>query len=108
MLSGLRRSLSETVTLNSQLKTLNCSLRWRAAEGAGKRRGDVGSDDLLGRFFGAGFLLGDPPTPGGGLISRPCSRISLIWEPSKVSYSSSAFAMVSSVSRFAISVCLAN
>ena len=26
------------------------------AEGAGERRGDVGSDDLLGRFFGSWFL----------------------------------------------------
>ena len=67
-----------------------------------------GATTCLGGFSGAGFLLGDPPTPGGGLISRPCSRISLIWEPSRVSYSSSAFAIVSSVSRFVISVRLAN
>ena len=29
--------------------------------------------------------------PGGGLIRRPCSRISLICEPSRVSYSSKRF-----------------
>ncbi len=67
-----------------------------------------GAITCLGGFSGAGFLLGDPPTPGGGLISRPCSIISLICEPSRVSYSSSAFAIVSSVSRFVISVCLAS
>src|SRR5438552_6324108 len=38
MLSGLRRSLVRQVTLNSQPKTLNLSLRWGAAERAGERR----------------------------------------------------------------------
>src|SRR2546430_6371429 len=33
--------------------------RWRAAEGAGERRCDVGGGyDLLGRFFGRHFLAG--------------------------------------------------
>src|SRR6476620_7180850 len=67
-----------------------------------------GATTCLGGFSGAGFLLGDPPTPGGGLIRRPCSRISLICEPSSVSYSSNALAIVSSLSRLLISVCLAS
>ena len=49
MLSGLR---------NSQPKTLNVPLCRSAAESAGQRRGDVGSDHLLGRFFGHWFLAG--------------------------------------------------
>src|SRR3954447_24202447 len=61
-----------------------------------------GATTCLGGFSGAGFLLGVPPMPGGGLIKRPCSMISLIWEPSRVSNSSSAFAMVSRVLRLLI------
>ena len=53
MVSGLRKSLSETWP-----STLNRPLRRGAAEGAGERRGDVGSDDLLGRFFGRRFFTG--------------------------------------------------
>ena len=38
-------------TSNAQRPTLNEELSWRATEGAGKRRGNVGCYDLLGRFF---------------------------------------------------------
>src|SRR5262245_28899308 len=63
-----------------------------------------GATTCFGGFSGAGFLLGEPPTLGGGLIRRPWSMISLICDPSRVSYSSNAFAIVSSLSRLAISV----
>src|SRR5215469_11325371 len=67
-----------------------------------------GATTCLGGLSGAGFLAGDPPIGGGGLIKRPWSMISLICEPSRVSYSSSAFAIVSSLSRLLISVCFAS
>src|SRR5205814_3011529 len=62
----------------------------------------------LGGFSGGIFLPGGGAAPGGGLIRRPCSTISLICEPSRVSNSSSAFAIVSRVSRFAVSVVFAS
>src|SRR5207302_1937682 len=57
-----------------------------------------GATTCLGGLSGS-FLVGVELMPGGGLIRRPWSMISLICEPSRVSYSSKAFAMVSSVSR---------
>ena len=62
----------------------------------------------LGGFSGGIFLPGGGDEPGGGLIRRPCSTISLICEPSKVSNSSKAFAITSSLSRFAVSVSFAS
>ncbi len=62
----------------------------------------------LGGFSAGIFLPGGGETPGGGLIRRPCSTISLSCEPSSVSNSSSAFAIASSLSRFAVSVVLAS
>jgi hypothetical protein len=56
MLKRLAPVVVRQVILNPQLRTLNGLLRWGAAEGAGERRGDVGSDDLLGRFFGRWFF----------------------------------------------------
>src|SRR5437588_436012 len=52
----------------------------------------------LGGFSGGIFWAGGG-APGGGLMRRPCSRISLIWAPSRVSYSSNALAMASRWSR---------
>ena len=52
------KGLNETP--NTQRPTPNPELRRGAAEGAGERRGDVGSDDLLGRFFGRRFFTGGP------------------------------------------------
>ena len=41
------------------LRVTGANLRWRAAEGAGKRWRDVGRGyNLLGRFFGRHFLAG--------------------------------------------------
>jgi hypothetical protein len=42
----------------SSRRTLNPELRRRAAEGAGERGGNVGSQDLLGRFVGRWFFTG--------------------------------------------------
>src|SRR5262245_47381135 len=67
-----------------------------------------GATTCFGGLSGAGFAAGDPPTGGGGLIRRPWSMISFICEPSRVSYSSNALAIVSSLSRFTVSVCLAS
>src|SRR5437016_5431964 len=47
----------------------------------------------LGGFSAGIFLPGGGLAPGGGLIRRPCSTISLSCEPSSVSNSSSAFAV---------------
>ena len=55
MLSALRRLL---LTLNSQPKPFNRPLCWCAAKSAWQRRGDVGSDHLLGRFVGSWFFSG--------------------------------------------------
>src|SRR6266436_6977378 len=66
-----------------------------------------GATTCLGGLSGS-FLVVVELMPGGGFIRRPWSMISLICEPSKVSYSSKAFAMVSSVSRLVTSVCLAS
>src|SRR5436190_14399134 len=62
----------------------------------------------LGGFSAGIFLSGGGAAPRGGLIKRPCSTISLICEPSSVSYSSSALAITSSLSRFAMSVFFAS
>src|SRR5205814_9657782 len=62
----------------------------------------------LGGFSAGIFLPGGGEAPGGGLIKRPWSTISLIWEPSNVSNSSSALAITSSVLRFAMSVVFAS
>src|SRR6185503_1192625 len=52
----------ECSTSNAQRRILE--LGRSAAEGAGKRWGDVGSHDLLGRFFGCRFLTGWPANAG--------------------------------------------
>src|SRR5262249_44037670 len=93
-------------TLNFQRRILNYAGAPPRAPGRGGATS--GATTCFGGLSGAGFLAGDPPTGGGGLIRRPWSMISLICEPSRVSYSSRALAMVSSLSRFEINVCLAN
>jgi hypothetical protein len=50
---------ARAVPKSNLVDAIGCTLRRRAAEGAGEGRGDVGADDdLLGRFFGRHFLAG--------------------------------------------------
>ena len=53
-----RRTLNILAAASKLCVTSNAELRRGAAEGAGERWGDVGSDDLLGRFFGRRFFTG--------------------------------------------------
>src|SRR5438477_807070 len=61
----------------------------------------------LGGFSGSIFSPPRGAMPGGGLSMRPCLTMSLICEPSRVSNSSSALAMTSSLSRLAVRICFA-
>src|SRR5262249_3493122 len=96
-------------TLNVQRQMLNAA-NYAGAPPRAPGSGGVtsGATTCLGGFSAGIFLPGGDDAPGGGLIRRPCSTISLICEPSKVSYSSKAFAIISSLSRFAVSVSFAS
>src|SRR5437870_5382268 len=61
----------------------------------------------LGGFSGSIFSPPRGAIPGGGFNIRSCSTISLICEPSRVSNSSNALAMISSLSRLAVRICFA-
>src|SRR4029077_6380321 len=109
MLSGLRRALAEPYL--SALNQKPSSIRHAGAPPNAPGSGGVTSGaatTCLGGFSAGIFLPGGGDAPGGGLIRRPWSTISLICEPSKVSYSSNALAITSSLSRFAMSVSFAN
>src|ERR1700730_11088119 len=94
----------------STLSQKPSTVRYAGAPPRAPGRGGVtsGATTCLGGFSGGIFLPGGGETPGGGLIRRPCSTISLSCEPSSVSNSSSALAITSSVLRFAMSVVLAS
>src|SRR5438094_9431811 len=61
----------------------------------------------LGGFSGSIFSPPGGAIPGGGFNIRPCSTISLICEPSRLSNSSNAWAMISGLSRLAVRICFA-
>src|SRR6476659_9486771 len=60
----IRRTLNILATASKLCPTSNPELCRGAAEGAGERRGDVGSDYLFGRFFWRGFFTGWPADAG--------------------------------------------
>src|SRR5881397_1154094 len=99
---------------NAERSTSNAQRRMQNYAGAPPRAPGSGgvtsgaATTCLGGFSAGIFLPGGGDAPGGGFINRPCSTISLSCEPSSVSNSSKAFAITSSLSRFAVSVALAS
>src|SRR6266436_1434509 len=96
-------NLRRKKTPNAQCPTSNADYAGAPPKAPGSGGVTSGAaTTCLGGFSAGIFFPGGGLTLGGGFNKRPCLTISLICEPSKVSYSSSAFAIVSSASRCAM------